>query len=853
MSSDEEQEFVSPPRKRGRPSKSEQESPPRKGKKASDDGMDGIHYACDVCDQVFLHKSNYLRHSERHESPGGFVCSLCQYPFTTEWDRNKHKRDEHSVFRCRICQAEFPLEIDYNEHIQQEHEGRDCEYDMCPKCGQQFKSASQLKVHVESKCGKEKKYKCNECSSMHPTQASLNTHMLEHVDKKSHLCDTCGSSFPSKDQLTAHEKLHTDPKPYKCNKCDKAFVRRDNLIAHFLTHSGSKPYSCSYCDDRFSCIGNLLKHRRARPDTCGLPQHCVQSKTVPSVSKTAPSLTERAGRSPRKVVQFSTPEKPTKTKAPDVIEDKKPEITKKLPERPKPAVPSAKPKEEVKPIISKVEMEVKRERKKSESQKMVVYQVVKPDGEVNGDDSEQKFIEICDVKIEDDGTIIEMQKRSDSDVEDDSHEILFESVIESDGTLHLSKQDEFSDDEEYVDQDESEDYQPPIKYDAKGIRRTFTEKPPVITDVRSRGRIKKEKIVIPLSEDVVVLDLEAQQREIEEQRSVFELNIHNLSVDCYRCAHCPMQYVSPFMAGRHLENDHGIVLRELLKTLRYDREFTGERKYACRLCNRLYVNPKSLEKHVLLHGPEGKLLHKCSCCPRHFETPEDVRRHQIDDHGGYLQCQICAKVFRKHCMLKKHMKLVHEGIQTRNKYHYVCPKCGKSFSTRSQVSDHERSQCGANPIYICEICEKGFHTGSSLKNHYSVHTNELPHPCQYCGKGFRSRGQVKVHERQHTGEKPFQCEYCPKAFGHRETLHTHRSTHTGVKRYMCSGCGQRFACVSNLQCHLRSHKDTCGTVPKVSRVAGPDGYHELPEGYVLPYPKYFTAENTAVDSDDDEY
>lgn len=28
-------------------------------------------------------------------------------------------------------------------------------------------------------------------------------------------------------------------------------------------------------------IGNLLKHRRARPDTCGLPQHCLTNKIVP--------------------------------------------------------------------------------------------------------------------------------------------------------------------------------------------------------------------------------------------------------------------------------------------------------------------------------------------------------------------------------------------------------------------------------------------------------------------------------------------------------------------------------------------------------------------------------------------
>lgn len=857
MSSDEEQETISPPpRKRGRPPKSEKMSPPRKGKKVSDDGMDGVHYACEVCDQVFLHKSNYLRHSERHEAPGGFVCSICQYPFTTEWDRNKHKRDDHSVYRCRICHAEFPMEADYTEHIQTEHEGRDCEYDICPKCGQQFKSASQLKVHVESKCGKEKKYKCNKCNALHVTQASLNTHMMKHVDEKSFQCNQCESSFPNKDQLAVHERMHTDTKPYKCNKCDKAFVRRDNLITHFLTHSGTKPYNCSYCNDRFSCIGNLLKHRRARPDTCGLPQHCITNKTSPRPSVTTKIASSHSDRAERK---------PFRTKESDISRDVKPVITTKPPAR-KPAASSTIPPDEKKPHVSNVKTEVKRERKKSESQqKMVVFKVVKSDNEMKADDSNhsaerEDVVEICEVKIEADGSISQREQKVESDIEDDSHEILFESVIDEDGTVHLSTDHKFdieaeadeedqaeaegSDgEEEYQDQDVSLVYEPPPQYDAKGIRRTFTTKPPVITDIRKRGRQRKFRPPKPKSENIIVLDLEAQQREIEEQRSVFEMNVHKLSEDCYRCGHCPMQYVSPFMMGRHLENDHGIVLRELLKTLRYDREFIHERKYACRYCNRLYVNEKALEKHLPLHGPDGRLLHKCTCCPLHFETPDEVRNHQINDHGGYLQCQDCAKVFKKHCLLRKHRELVHEGIAKKVKYHYVCPQCGKSFSSKASVSDHERSQCGKNPIYQCEICEKFFHTASSLKNHYSVHTNELPHSCQYCGKGFRSRGQVKVHERQHTGEKPFKCEFCPKSFGHRETLHTHRSSHTGIKRYMCSGCGQRFACVSNLQCHRRSHRDTCGTVPTVSRVVGPDGYHELPEGYVLPFPKYIITED----------
>lgn len=842
MSSEEDE--PSPPRKRGRPSKSD--TSPRKPKKPSDDDLDGKHYACDVCDQVFLHKSNYLRHTQRHEPPGGFVCTLCYQTFTSDWDRSRHKRYEHSVFRCRICQAEFPVEADYMAHIQQEHEGRNCDYDMCPKCGQQFKSASQLKVHIESNCGTEKKHKCSECDSLYLTQASLNAHMIKHVGEKSHLCNYCGASFLNKGQLKVHERMHTGEKPYKCNQCDKAFAHRESLITHSTTHSGIKPYHCSFCESRFSCIGNLLKHRRARPDTCGLPQHCLTNKIVPRPNiKTMPNLTDRSVNA-SKVVQRSGPPRPRAPKVADSSDEVKPVVVKK-PTKPKVETygdssesSEEEAPEEIKPKIPKVSTVTSKVRKVSKPQPKLVKLKVEHssnEDETYDDSSNSKaefletpnLIDVVEVKVEEDDDQGDYKV-----VEDISQEILYETVIEAEELIDLP-----DDDDKYQDADSSNDYKPPEPvYDEKGIRRTFSEKPPVITDKRRRGRPKKPPPP-PLDPDkVVILDLDHQRREIEAQRSIYEESVTQITSDCYRCNHCPIQYVSPYLAGKHLEKEHGIVLKELVKTLQYDREYTRERKYQCRFCGRMYANEKALEKHVLLHGPDGRLIHKCQCCAQHFETEEEVLLHGKTEHPERLLCVECDIVFREHEKLVRHRNQQHVEEKIIKKYHYVCPICGKSFSSRAAVSDHERSNCGRNPIYTCEICLKSFHTSSSLKNHYSLHSNELPFSCQFCGKSYRTKGQVKVHERQHTGEKPFHCEFCPKSFAHRESLSTHRSSHTGIKRFMCSGCGQRFTCVSNLQAHKRSHKDTCGTVPNVSRVAGPEGYHELPKGYVIPFPKY---------------
>lgn len=70
------------------------------------------------------------------------------------------------------------------------------------------------RLHIESKCGTVRCYKCKQCNSKFMTQNTLNTHMLIHYGEKKHLCNFCGNSFLSRGQLKIHERSHTKEKPY---------------------------------------------------------------------------------------------------------------------------------------------------------------------------------------------------------------------------------------------------------------------------------------------------------------------------------------------------------------------------------------------------------------------------------------------------------------------------------------------------------------------------------------------------------------------------------------------------------------------------------------------------------------
>lgn len=143
-------------------------------------------------------------------------------------------------------------------------------------------------------------------------------------------------------------------------------------------------------------------------------------------------------------------------------------------------------------------------------------------------------------------------------------------------------------------------------------------------------------------------------------------------------------------------------------------------------------------------------------------------------HKDKLHCKECDKMFKCPESLLVHNRQIHIALPVasttsapttaattgpqQRKYQYVCPRCGRKFSSKLALNDHERSKCGDSPVYKCNVCDKSYHSAGSLKTHSTVHTGELPHLCKFCGKAFRTQGQVKVHERKHNGEKPFQCE-----------------------------------------------------------------------------------------------
>lgn len=287
-------------------------------------------------------------------------------------------------------------------------------------------------------------------------------------------------------------------------------------------------------------------------------------------------------------------------------------------------------------------------------------------------------------------------------------------------------------------------------------------------------------------EDVVIENLVIEKVYIEPNEAEtltedkdFQDFVDVVENSSFRCKLCPKIYQKRNITIKHLKSEHQIVLSSYVydNSNRY-RKPQKDLDWKCRFCARKYTSKRLAERHERVHGPNGDLLHKCSCCPLYFQSLIETEAHQYSEHEDRLVCKVesCSRKFDHPDKRLSHTKYSHSNKKPLiKKYNFVCQLCGRNFNTKVALSDHERSDCGKAPIYQCSYCDKNYHSAGSLKCHLTIHTNVLNFPCSFCTKQFRTKGQLTVHLRSHTKEKNYKCSHCSAEFSHRESLLTHNS------------------------------------------------------------------------------
>lgn len=198
-------------------------------------------------------------------------------------------------------------------------------------------------------------------------------------------------------------------------------------------------------------------------------------------------------------------------------------------------------------------------------------------------------------------------------------------------------------------------------------------------------------------------------------------------------------------------------------------------------------------KHVLIQS-HTQLLIADSLSISKMETTD------ILAHESVRQCEFCGESFVSDRALSLHQEThescSEEGARSQEE-RLVCENCGYSFSTMSELREHQKEQ--HEECYSCDDCDYVTSHRESLIVHRRCHTSDAyKYQCEVCGEHFQSKSNCQVHLLSHVPDKPFQCDVCNATFRYRQGLRLHAKLHQPdyvppQRKHHCELCNKRFS------------------------------------------------------------
>ncbi|XP_067321177.1 uncharacterized protein [Anolis sagrei] len=241
-----------------------------------------------------------------------------------------------------------------------------------------------------------------------------------------------------------------------------------------------------------------------------------------------------------------------------------------------------------------------------------------------------------------------------------------------------------------------------------------------------------------------------------------------------------------------------------------------EKPYKCWHCGQSFSSSSDLLSHERNHV--GEQLYKCSHCGGSQRIHMGRRPRKCSHCGNTFGCNpqeettggkkfhTCGECGEKY--MHRSGLLKHQGVH-RGEKPYKCLKCGENFGNYSNFRTHCQTHTGEKQ-YKCLQCEVCFSSIARLRAHERIHVVV----CSCCGKSFSKKSELIEHERNHAREDAIVCFDCGKAFKFNSELMAHVRTHKDKKlecpdtkkTLICSECGDTFKHASAFKTHQRVHR-----------------------------------------------
>lgn len=204
-------------------------------------------------------------------------------------------------------------------------------------------------------------------------------------------------------------------------------------------------------------------------------------------------------------------------------------------------------------------------------------------------------------------------------------------------------------------------------------------------------------------------------------------------VNVFRCKHatCGKTFGTEQSMRRHYELKHvlgkswscgecGERFWRKLQLKQHSVKHTGQYPHRCDLCEKGFINLKSLRNHRTTHA-----LHRCDSCPAEFSRWTDLVAHRKLQHATLYQCEVCQSKFPSKKNLKAHAK-VHEKRQDGDDQEvFQCPwdGCPKFYDYERNLMAHIRSKHEGTHKFVCPVegCNRSLATRQKLDHHRRMH------------------------------------------------------------------------------------------------------------------------------------
>lgn len=223
---------------------------------------------------------------------------------------------------------------------------------------------------------------------------------------------------------------------------------------------------------------------------------------------------------------------------------------------------------------------------------------------------------------------------------------------------------------------------------------------------------------------------------------------------------------------------------------------------------------KSEEKSVTDVVSEIVYCRLCNKCVKRSTLSEHTRTHST------FSCHVCRYSFTKRQRYVDHQKTLHlnEFIAEEIEKFKLVEKCASEESLQNdsnvgkkEKDSHRRKR--STKILNCPLCTSELRQDKYV-DHLGSHAKQILR-CQFCERSFSKRNIIVMHERSHQlishgiNELPYPklCPVCENSMKSREDYMNHIIEHSKKALVKCKKCEAVFTSDRNLDNHSRIHHD----------------------------------------------